>query len=223
VEDGSYRALIGKLLYVSEWTRPDITFATNFLAKYTNMATSTHMKLLTRVVRYLFATREKKITYKWDLNPQLMAYSDSDYANDKDSRRSISGYITTIDGAPLNWKSTQQKVTALSSSEAEYMALSECAREIKFMQNIAQEIPDILNWKSIHVNVDNTCAIAYAENESTHKRSKHIDVRYHFIRDLIEEERISLSYIKSEDNTADLLTKPLGKVQHYQHTNKVLR
>ncbi|TPX54571.1 DNA-directed DNA polymerase [Powellomyces hirtus] len=140
----------------------------------------------------------------------LVAYSDADYARCTDTRRSTSGYVFMLNGAAISWKSQRQKSTALSTAEAEYIALAECAKEALWIQGLLSEL-SATEQTAVIIYEDNQIAIKLAANPTHHQRTKHIDVRYHFLRDLVGNERIHLQYIESKLMLADALTKPLPR------------
>lgn len=221
ITDHSYRALIGRLLYISEWTRPDVAFAVNYMSRFNNQPTTTHMKIAKRIVKYLHHTRQQGIMYPMGMSSKIHAQCDSDYASDQNDRKSTSGFIIFMDKSPINWKSMKQTSTALSSTHAEYIAAAECVRELTFITNT---LTDMIKTQQhpIVLESDSQCAIKIAEQEGSHKRSKHIDVRYHYLKEEIENGRIIMKYVSTDKNTADLLTKPLSKNTHNTHTRKLL-
>ena len=152
---------------------------------------------------------------------ELMAYCDSDYAGDNDTRKSTMGYIMTLNGVTICYKSKGQNIVTLSSTEAEFIAMTEATSDILFIK----QIMDFLDMKMkvpVELNVDNTGAKCIAENEYASQRTKHIDVRYLFIREHIEKGEIKIHTVKSERNTSDLFTKNLGHKLFWEHTYKLM-
>jgi len=145
--------------------------------------------------------------------------SDSEYAGDKDTRISVYGYILYFCGAPIAWKSKGGKSVTLSSTEAEYVASSEIAKEAIFVKNILDSI-GIKITLPIQICVDNVGAIYLANNYSTSQRTKHIDIRAHFLREYIEDGIIKVVFIKSEDNDADIFTKNTSEELFHSHAEK---
>jgi hypothetical protein len=146
---------------------------------------------------------------------------DSDWAGDKYTRISTTGHVFYIDTMPISWLSKSQKSVACSSCEAEYIALSSAAQEGVYLLHLLQEM-DINVKTPIVIAQDNQGSIAMAENPVHHSKAKHIDIRYHFVRELVEDNKIKLQYVRSADNTADILTKPLEKTKHNTHRDKIL-
>jgi hypothetical protein len=146
----------------------------------------------------------------------MTVYTDSDWAGDKESRHSVSGYVMFLMGVPILWKSRSQKTISLSSSEAEYYALSEAAKEIKFIVQILNSI-GIKITMPIVVRVDNVGAIFISENNTATSRTKHIDVRYHYVREFIEDGFIKIVFVRSADNKSDMFTKNISSDVYENH------
>jgi hypothetical protein len=153
---------------------------------------------------------------------EMMAYCDSDYAGDKDGRKSISGFVIYIQGCLISWKSRSQKSVTLSSTEAEYVAISEMCAEVMFLKQVL-EFLKIKVTLPIIVRVDNVGAIYLAQNAVSGPRMKHVDVRYHFVRDYIEDGMVKIVFVKSEDNDSDIYTKNLGEELFYKHSGKYIQ
>ena len=149
---------------------------------------------------------------KWE----MIAYTDSDYAGDKDTRRSVTGFVIYLRGVPVSWKSRGQKSVTLSSTEAEFVALSEAAKEIKFIVQILESMKMKVELPII-VRVDNVGAIGLSKNLSTSQRTKHIDVRYNFVREFVEDEFIKIIFVKSKENHADIFTKNTNREVFEKH------
>ena len=203
-----YRSVVGSLLYISEWTRPDISFAVSYLSTRLGRATNTDWKHLQRTVKFLYDTQLKKLVFRHDATTTqspLTVYTDSGWGEDPDDGKSQNGFLIYAYGNLCSWKSTKQDKVALSTPNAEYVAMSEGAREALHFQNLILECTD--NKPKIILYCDNKGAIQNSQNELTHKRCKHIDLKHHFIKDEVELENIIPTYIRSEDNPSDLLTK----------------
>jgi hypothetical protein len=215
MERRPYRSIIGCLMYLSGCTRPDISVAVLKLSQHLESPTLHHWNAAIRVVRYLKTTRDYGLHYDGTSNSELIAYSDADWGSSKGDRRSISGSILMMCGGPVAWKATVQKSVALSSTEAEYMALSDCVKECIWTQQLLSELVT-KPVGAVIVYEDNQGAIALATNNGYHARTKHIDIRYHFVREKIERGAIQLTYIETANQLADFLTKLLpGKRLRY--------
>jgi hypothetical protein len=210
VEDQKqYRSGVGMLLYLVKHSRPDIANAVRELSKVADGATAAHWNAMLRVIKFVIDTENyglKIKPYKTDGVFHLEGISDSEYAGDKDTRISVYGYILYFCGAPIAWKSKSGKSVTLSSTEAEYFAASEIAKEAIFAKQVIESMGIEIKYP-ITIKVDNVGAIYLANNYATSQRTKHIDIRTHFVREFIEDGIIKVVFVKSEDNDADILTK----------------
>ena len=199
-----YREAIGSLNYVSQITRPDITFAVNTLARFCTSPKAVHWNAVKRVMRYLKSTIDFSITYGG--SEELVGYCDSDWGGEELERRSTSGYVFTLFGGPVAWSSRLQKTTALSVTEAEYMSLAEALKEClwlrPFLVSLGQELIE-----ATPMRVDNQAAISLSKNPEFHKRTKHVGIRYHRIRQEQDNKVVAVEYVPTESNPADILTK----------------
>ena len=209
-----YRSGTGSLLYLVKHSRPDIANAVRELSKVMDKATAGHMKELLRCIKYVLDTRNRKLCYKLKRTDkiEITGICDSDYAGDPESRRSVTGYLVYVNGCPVAWRSRQQKVTSLSSCESEYYAITEVATEMMYVKQLFDFL-EIDVQLPMTIQCDNQGAVFLAKNE-TSTRTKHVDVRYHFIRELVEQDVIQLEYINTKSNTADALTKNLPVDQY---------
>lgn len=201
-----YRSLIGALLYAGLGTRPDISQAVTTLACFCANFGMTQWTAAKRILRYLKGTLQRGITYYREGHVCIRAFSDSDWAGDVDTRRSRTGIVVFIASGPVIWQSRAQRTVALSSCEAEYMALTEAIKEIMWLRQFLGEL-DIPFNADIPLYIDNKAAIALAKNPVHHARSKHIDIRYKFIREIIETRLVTPVYVPTGENIADLFTK----------------
>ncbi|KAL0277244.1 UNVERIFIED_CONTAM: hypothetical protein PYX00_004597 [Menopon gallinae] len=209
-----YRELIGCLVYLSKATRPDIAFAAMTLGRYCNDPGKEHWTLAKRVLRYLKATPEFGIKYSRNVK-QLEAFTDSDWAGNVDDRRSCSGNVLMLAGGPISWMSKLQSSVSLSTMEAEYVAIREVTKEVVYVSRLINHMLFRHYVKEpISVYCDNQSAIELSKNPVFHKRSKHIDIAYHYARELVEKGKIELKYLRTDEMIADVFTKPLSKVKH---------
>jgi hypothetical protein len=205
-----YKEAIGSLMYLMIGTRPDIAAAVCKLSQFMQNPGLNHWSAIKRVFRYLQGTKDYELVYKPNKNISVVGYSDADWANDLDDRKSISGYIFKVNGNTVSWSCKKQKVVALSSTEAEYMAYSEAVKEAIWIRELLKD----LNYEQLEPSVifeDNQSTIKLAKNPVQHSRTKHIDTRHHFIRQMIEENQIAIEYCPTEEMIADLATKGLTK------------
>lgn len=207
-----YRSLVGALMYVMIGTRPDISFAIGCLSRYLINPGKRHWDQALRVLNYLRGTRDLVISYSRGSRDglTLRGFSDSDWAGERDGSRSTSGYIWMLSGGPVSWKSRLQSIVALSSTEAEYITVTAAAQEGIWLRRVMSE----LGFEQVgasNLAVDNEGAIALSENPQAHPRTKHIRLRYHFIRQYVQEGVIKPQYISTHQNIADMFTKNLPK------------
>lgn len=213
-EDGErppYRELIGCLLYLSVATRPDIAHATSSLSQYNDGFSKAHWNAAKRVLRYLKGTIDVGLFYRSEDN-SMKGYADADWAGSKDDRRSYTGYAFLVAGGAVSWDSRKQRTVALSTAEAEYMALAEAAKEAIYLRRLLQELGSRVC--SITLHSDNVSAQKLALNPVHHARTKHIDIRYHFIREVVQSGQVIVDHVASGDMAADILTKPLPRDPH---------
>lgn len=203
-----YQKAIGSLMYAMTQMWPDIAYAVSTLSQFAHNPNNTHWKALKRVFRYVWGTLDVVIEYKSSDRLGLLGYSDSDWGGDLESRRSMSGYVFKMANGPVSWSSKRQKTVALSSCEAEYMALTEATKEAVWMHGLLKEL-GLKGFETVTIRMDNQGAIALAKNPEFHARTKHIDICHHFIREVESRGLIHLDYIPTSDMTADRLTKPL--------------
>lgn len=202
-----YRAMIGRLLYISNCTRPDITYAVNYLSRYQTQPTSQLMTYVKRIFRYLKGTLNLELTYEVVPNaPIVEIYSDSDYAGDITDRKSTTGLLVKYSGCVIDWCTRKQRCVTLSSAEAEYLALSAATAMYYTLKYCLQEIGIQLPPAIVHC--DSSSAISIAETDES-KRSRHVDVAYHNIRDAVVKGDIILKKIASANQLADIFTKSL--------------
>ena len=213
-----YQKGIGSLMYPMTQTRTDLSFTESTLCQFNSNPSPFHWKACQRAIKYYGTTKELGITLgagETDYDLEYHGYSDSDYAGDVATRKSTSGYVFFMAGGPVSWKSSKQHVVTLSSTEAEYYALTDAAKEAKWHQAFLDEIGYV--GTDVHpatIHRDNTGALDLAENPEHHGRAKHIDIRMHYIRQEVENGSIQLSYVPTADMVADGLTKPLVGVKH---------
>jgi hypothetical protein len=212
--DGEYMSMVGSLLYAATMTRPDIAYAVQALGRHMRASGPEHVTAAKRVMRYLQGTREMGIQFgPTEVSElELEGYCDSDWGSDLDTRRSTTGYVFMMGGGAVSWGSKLQPTVALSSSEAEYMAASAAVQEAVYMRSLLGDL-DMVQAEATKIYEDNQGCIALSENPVMHRRTKHIDIRFHFIRERVESGQVKLCYVPTGQQLADLLTKPLGRQQ----------
>ncbi len=211
VDTTLYRNIIGRIMYAMVGTRPDIAYAVSVLAKYTSRPTAKHLRIAKKLVAYLNTTDTYCMTYEPKDGPvELVGYSDSDWGADKEDRCSIGGYMFLFNGTPVSWRSKKQATVALSSTEAEYMALTAAAKEAVWLCHLLKDLGFEQEGPTT-IYEDNQGTITIAQNPCNHERTKHIDIQYHFTRERIESGEIALEYCPTSEQLADLFTKALPR------------
>jgi hypothetical protein len=186
--------------------RPDISYSVGVVSRFMHLPQVQHMEAVTRILRYLKGTSDRGVFYGKNRNLDLVAYTDADWAGDRDSRKSTSGYFTLVGGNLVTWKSKKQKVVALSSAEAEFRGVAKGITEILWLKKLLSEL-DFPPTETCKLFCDNKVAISISENPVQHDRTKHVEIDRHFIKEKLEKQIISLPHVKSEDQLADILTK----------------
>ena len=211
-----YQQQIGSLIYLATKTRPDIAYQVNNCARFMSNPNKSHYSALERIWKYLvnkkynLVFRTKQSVLPISNNFKLIGYVDADWGGDLVNRKSTTGYIFTINNTPISWSSKLQKSVALSSCEAEYMALKEAVKEFIYLINILKSLDIHKDNSSYYLFSDNQSAIKLAKNPEYHSKSKHIDIQYHYVREKILEGIIDLNYINTKDQPADIFTKSLN-------------
>ena len=205
-----YRQIVGGLIYIMCCTRPDLAFIVTILSQHMSNPSRGDLVMAKHVLRYLKGTKDWILVFRKSGAPiSINGCCDSDWANSED-RKSISGYCFNIfkNGPLISWKTRKQPTVALSTCEAEYISLVSAIQEGKYLKSLIYEITGLnLNCQ---MNCDNQGTIALAKNPIKQQRTKHVDIKYHFIRDEICKGSVSMSYIPSEENLADIFTKPIS-------------
>lgn len=219
-----YREMIGSLLYISLNSRPDIAAAVCILSQKISCPTKEDLIELKRILKYLKGTINYQLPMKAeDNNMNLYGYCDANFGEDRSDRKSNSGFIFKYNGGTVNWSCTKQRMVALSSTEAEFIALCEAVKEASWTKNLLHEMNRPQQQKTI-IYEDNQSTIKLLQHNRISQRSKHIDIRYHYIRDAMQNEQLEVQYCPTETMMADILTKPLSPkifMKHCQEMNFV--
>ncbi|GJX33263.1 hypothetical protein Tco_0243118 [Tanacetum coccineum] len=203
-----YRGMIGSRMYLTS-SRPDLIYVVCLCARYQAMPTEKHLNAVKRIFRYIKGTINMGLWYSKDTGMSMIAYADADHAGCQDTKRSTSGSAQFLGDKLLSWSLKKQKCTAISSIEAEYITLSGCCAQILWMRS---QLTDYgFQFNKIPLYCDNKSAIALCCNNVQHSRAKHIDVRYHFIKEQVENGIVELYFIRAEYQLADSFTKPLPR------------
>ncbi|KAJ7962054.1 Retrovirus-related Pol polyprotein from transposon TNT 1-94 [Quillaja saponaria] len=219
VDPTLFRSLVGSLRYLT-CTRPDILYALGVVSRYMESPTSTHMKTAKRILRYLRGTLDYGLFYSSSHIIDLVGYCDSDFAGDLDDRKSTTGFVFFRGNNAISWVSKKQPIVTLSTCEAEYVAATSCTCHAIWLRRLLKELQEPQK-EATQIFVDNKSALALAKNPVFHDRSKHIDTRYHFIRECIAKKEVEVKFVKSLDQVADIFTKPL-KFEVFQGLRELL-
>ena len=213
--DKPYRSILETVMWGQLATRPDLAFSVSLLARFQANPGLDHWNALLHVVGYIKNTIDYGLTYSRDSDISPHAFVDADYGGCKDTRRSTSGYVFMMAGGAVAWSSKRQATVALSTVEAEYVAMSRCAQQMVWMHSwldevqIGYDIPGVIKG-------DNRGAIALSKNTKDHSKVKHIDIRHHYLRELLKSGHIALEQVPTIDNLADIFTKPLPRDHHHR-------
>ncbi|KAI0991961.1 hypothetical protein K3495_g16225 [Podosphaera aphanis] len=213
-----YQSLIGSLMYGHIGTRPDLVFPVTHLSQFSSCPGSTHLAATKRVLRYLKGTIHQKLFFPRKHGSMIHGYADASWCNNLDDRKSYSGYVLRLGEVSISWCSQKQKAVALSTVEAEYMAICLSSRHLIWLCRAVKELQQ--SYGAI-LHADSNGAIDLSGNNKVTQRSKHIDIQYHFIRDHVGKD-FKLEYVPSSENLADLFTKALPKSTHELLAQRIL-
>ena len=203
-----YASAVGSLMYAMVCTRPDIAHAVSTVSRFMSNPGRPHWEAVKWILRYLRGSTNLKLCFG-SSEPVLVAYTDADMAGDVDNRKSISGYLITYAGGAVSWQSKLQKCVALSTTETEFIAATEASKELLWLKKFVNELGFVQDEYVLFC--DNQSAIHLSKNASFHSRSKHIDVRYHWIRDVLNSKQMKLEKVHTNNSSADMLTKVVTK------------
>ncbi|XP_055633344.1 uncharacterized protein LOC129773723 [Toxorhynchites rutilus septentrionalis] len=198
IKEIPYQEAVGCLTYLAQATRPDISFAVNHISQFNANPGRSHWNAVKRIMRYLRGTRSQRLTYSKQNSTGLVGFTDADWGGEPDSRKSTTGYVFTFMGGAVSWNVKRQPTVALSSCEAEYIALS-----------LTVQL-QIFGMHQIPIRCDNKSAICIAQNQGYNPRTKHLDIRYHFVRDVLDQGVVELGYVNTKQQPADGFTKALA-------------
>ena len=215
-----YQSAVGGLMYAATNTRPDISMAVSRLTRHMSKPQAEHWEQAKRVMRYLKGTYSHTLVLGGGANKEVEVYVDSSFA-DEEGRRSRTGYVVRLGHSTVAWGSKLQHTVALSTVEAEYMALAVGVQEAVFMRQLMEDLGH-KQQEATTIHEDNQGCIALANNNMTSTRTKHIDTRYHFTRERIQAGEVAVAYCPTKDMLADGLTKPLTGPRHSELTSKIM-
>ncbi len=199
------RQIVGELNHIAIATRPDIAFAVNYIARFQDSPNLSTCKALRHILKFLNSTKDHHLKFSGRVN-SLVGYSDADWAGDPINRKSTSGYIFYLGNSPISWQSRLQPTVALSTTEAEYIALTAASQEAIWIRSLLREWGLTMNMPTT-IWSDNTGAIQITYSPTNHRRTKHIDIKFHYIRNLVKSNKIVVDKIHTSEMLADVLTK----------------
>ena len=218
VKQKLYRGMIGSLLYLTA-SRPDIVFSVGLCARFQTNPKESHIQAVKRILRYLKGTSDLGLWYPKGTNFDLVGYANADYAGYLGDRKSTTGMAHFLGSCLISWGSKKQNSVALSTAEAEYVAAASCCAQLLW---IKQQLSDFgLKIEQVPIFCDNTSAINIVKNLVQHKRTKHVDIRHHFLRDNVEKGSISMNFCTTEEQIADIFTKALAR-EHFERNKMEL-
>lgn len=219
-----YRSILGCLAFIANRTRPDICYAVNVLSQFQENPGIRHWNILLKLLGYLKETNNYMLDLSKIKNLNLTCYTDSDFAANRDDRVSMSGMLIFTDEVPISWRTTKQKCVSLSTMEAEYVSMAEAAKELLWIGNVLKECEIFgLNISETKIFCDNQAAINFSNSPVENHRTKHIDVRFHFLRNLIFDKVFEIQYVNTKLNKADCFTKPLSKEAVHTFCNQIFQ
>ena len=204
-----FNEVIGSVLWPAVVSRSDVAFAVGVLLQFIQNPGPAHWEALKRVIVYLGATKHYWLTFRGKSRPSIQSFCNADWAS-QSHRHLISGYSFHFSQGTISWSSKKQHVVALSSMEAEYIAQTHTAKEAIWVKSLLNEIQGLTS-KPMTVNCDNQGAIALSKDNKFHSRTKHIDLQYHFVREAVEDGKIKITYIPTDENVSDIFTKAWAK------------
>lgn len=203
-----YRSVVGTLQYLS-LTRPDITFSVNRVCQFLSTPTTSHWAAVKRILRYLHATIDLGLCFTKSTSSLLSAFSDADWAGNPDDRRSTGGFTIFFGGNLISWASRKHSTVSRSSTEAEYKEVANATAEVIWIQFLLHEL-GISQHRPPNLWCDNIGATYLTANPIFHRRMKHVEVDYHFVRERVASRQLDVRIISSSDQVADIMTKPLA-------------
>jgi hypothetical protein len=237
MEGIDYRHTVGQLQYAASNTRPDICAAVSMVSSYTNDPGPMHWKAVKRILRYIKGTLDYGIVLGGGIKVTLEGYSDADWAGDSDTRRSRTGYIFYVGKGCVTWQSKRQATVSLSTTQAEYQSLSTATQELLWIRALLKEL-GYDQSEPTPMHQDNMGCIELTKSNKNHQRTKHIDIRHHFIKDVVDQKQMEMHWFPTKKMHADIMTKPLaaptfhrlrdqlnmqtstGFVEHLKHSSK---
>ena len=220
IDSKYYQSIVGSIMYLAVNTRPDIQHAVNTLSQFNNDPTEEHLDAAKHLLRYINTTINFKICYRKSSIKDPYCYVDADWGGNLVDRRSYTGYVFFMANGPVTWESKKQTTVALSSTEAEYMALTQATKEAIYLRNLLSQMQfQNIVTDPTKMYSDNLSSQQLVKHPIYHARTKHIDIKHHYVRDKYKDGDVTLVYTSTNDMVADVLTKGLQKIKHMKFAN----
>ncbi|KAJ9538231.1 hypothetical protein OSB04_030964 [Centaurea solstitialis] len=218
-----YASAIGSIMYAMLCTRPDVAYSVSVTSRYQQNPGEPHWVAVKNILKYLRRTKDMFLVFGGSEDEiSVTGYSDASFQTDRDDFRSQSGYVFTLNGGAISWKSSKQDTIADSTTEAEYIAASDAAKEAVWLRNFLSDLRVVASVsRPIDIFCDNSGAVAQAKEPREHHKSRHVLRKYHLIREIIGRGDVRICKIPTEENVADPLIKPLARVKHEAHANSI--
>ncbi|KAJ9546934.1 hypothetical protein OSB04_019477 [Centaurea solstitialis] len=218
-----YASAIGSIMYAMLCTRPDVAYSVSVMSRYQQNPGEAHRVAVKNILKYLRRTKEMFLVFEGSEDEiSVTSYTDASFQTDRDDFRSQSGYVFTLNGGAISWKSSKQDTIADSTTEAEYIAASDSAKEAVWLRNFITDLRVVASIsRPVDIYCDNSRAVAQAKEPREHHKSRHVLRKFHLIREIIGRGDVRICKIPTEDNVADPLTKPLARVKHESHANSI--
>lgn len=208
-------------MYATMCTRPDICYAVGFVSRFQSNPGLAHWKAVKRILRYLKGTEDYVLCYQ-GTNLRLIGYSDADWGSDLDERKSTSGYAFLLNNGAITWSSKKQSCIALSTMEAEYIVCSSAVQEAVWLRRFFQHLGVVTETSDpVTVHCDSMAALAYSKDPKYHGKTKHIDIRYHYIREMVAQNEVVLKHVSTSHMIVDPLTKPIARDAFQAHVRSL--
>ena len=217
-----YASAVGSIMYAMMCTRPDVSFALSMTSRFQSNPGESHWMAVKTILKYLRRTKDRFLVFGGESELRVKGYTDASFQTDRDDMKSQSGYIFLLNGGAISWKSSKQSVITDSTTEAEYVAASEAAKEAVWIRQFLEGlmvVPTAVD--PIPLFCDNSGAVFQAREPKSSNRSRHVLRKYHIIRDYVERKDISICKVGTDDNVADPLTKPLSQAKHDGHVSSM--
>lgn len=218
MENIPYASAVGSLMYAQVCTRPDLAFIIGMLGRYQSNPGREHWIAAKRVMRYLQNTKNYMLTYTKSNHLEIIGFSDSDFAGCQDSRKSTSGYVFTLAGGAISWRSAKQTLVTTSTMEAEFVACYEASNQAIWLRKFIKGLRIVENVeRPLKLYCDNRAAVLYSNNNKSSSKSKHIDIKFLVVRERVQNEQIDIQFIGTNSMLADPFTKALSPLVFHEH------